>query len=107
MQNPTTRGRTRPARMPRMGGGNRGVATTGGAGGAPSATQRATRFLPGFLQPSWMHEVLLELKKVQWPTFQETRNLTMVVLVVAAILGVFLGGLDAGFNWVLEHTLLG
>jgi preprotein translocase subunit SecE len=47
-----------------------------------------------------------ELRKVTWPTRQETVNLTIVVLVVAAVLGIFLGGVDYGFNWILERTLL-
>jgi preprotein translocase subunit SecE len=47
-----------------------------------------------------------ELRKVTWPTRQETINLTIVVLVVAAALGLFLGGLDYVFNWFLERTLL-
>lgn len=86
----------RGARMPRT--------TTPGTG---VATRQKVRWLPGFLQPSWFLEVWSELKKVQWPTRQETLNLTLVVLVVATALGLFLGGIDAGFNWIIENVLLG
>ena len=77
------------------------------SGAAIGPATGRVRFLPGMLQPAWFREILIELRKVQWPTVQETRNLTLVVLVVSAALGMFLGGLDAGFNWLIEHTLLG
>jgi preprotein translocase subunit SecE len=47
-----------------------------------------------------------ELRKVSWPTREETINLTIVVVVVAAALGLFLGGVDYVFNWIMERTLL-
>lgn len=92
------RGSNRPVRMPR--------ATPPRAGAGGTATRTRVRGLPSFLQPAWFLEIFTELKKVQWPTRQETINLTLVVVVVAAALGLFLGGLDAGFNWIIEHTLL-
>jgi preprotein translocase subunit SecE len=58
------------------------------------------------LQPRWFREVRDELRKVTWPTVEQTRSLTLVVLVVAALLGLFLGGLDYGFNWLIENTVL-
>ncbi len=90
-------------------GSNRGGRTPRGPSlrVGPTTTARArVRGLPSFLQPAWFQEIFVELKKVQWPTRQETINLTMVVVVVATALGLFLGGLDAGFNWLIEHTLL-
>jgi len=74
--------------------------------GAAVAPGERVKGMPSILQPAWFREVFTELKKVQWPTRQETVNLTLVVLVVAVALGLFLGGLDAIFNWVIEHTLL-
>lgn len=58
------------------------------------------------MSPQWFRDVMSELRKVTWPTRQETINLTIVVLVVAAALGIFLGGLDFVFNWIIENTLL-
>src|SRR5215207_4201983 len=55
--------------------------------------------LRGLMSPQWFRDVVSELRKVTWPTRQETANLTMVVVVVAAALGLFLGGIDYGFNW--------
>jgi preprotein translocase subunit SecE len=62
--------------------------------------------LRGLMSPQWFRDVMSELRKVTWPTRQETINLTIVVLVVAAALGIFLGGLDFVFNWIIENTLL-
>jgi preprotein translocase subunit SecE len=39
-----------------------------------------------------------ELKKVNWPTGQEARNLTTIVLIVIASMAIFLGLLDILFS---------
>ena len=41
-----------------------------------------------------------ELRKVTWPTREETRNLTIVVLGISAAVGLFLGGLDQLLAWL-------
>jgi len=46
------------------------------------------------------------LRKVVWPSRQDTVHLTVVVLIVATIIGLALGGLDLGFAWLAEHILL-
>ena len=50
--------------------------------------------------------IIDELRKVVWPSRQETANLTVVVLVVAIAVGIFLGAIDFGLNRVVEETLL-
>jgi preprotein translocase subunit SecE len=35
-----------------------------------------------------------EIKKVTWPDWETTRNLTVLVIVMAVFLGVLLGGID-------------
>ncbi len=97
VQNKPAKNASRPVRLPR-------ATTTRGTSAAAQAGR--VRFLPDVLQPAWIRAVVNELKKVQWPTRQETMNLTMVVIVVSLALGLFLGGLDAAFNWIIEHTLL-
>jgi preprotein translocase SecE subunit len=37
-----------------------------------------------------------EIRKVTWPDQQTTRSLTIVVIIMAIILGSLLGGIDAG-----------
>jgi preprotein translocase subunit SecE len=52
-------------------------------------------------------EVVEELKKAHWPTRQEALRLSLLVLVVCAIVGGILGGLDYGFTKLLATLLLG
>ncbi len=85
----------RPA-APTPGGGPSGAPT-------PSAAPRKQRFAAlRRLQPRLITDVASELKKVTWPTFAETRHLTLVVASVAVVMGLFLGGVDLLFGWVVE-----
>ena len=43
-------------------------------------------------------EVVSELRRVTWPTRQETMRLTMMVLAVAVAIGAFLGLIDLAFS---------
>ncbi len=45
----------------------------------------------------FVREVMAELKKVTWPTRAETLKLTVVVIVISVIVGVFIGILDSTF----------
>lgn len=56
--------------------------------------------------PSFLDEIISELKKVTWPTREETAYLTMVVIVVAVAAGVILGAVDIFFNWLIDRLLL-
>ena len=56
--------------------------------------------------PAWLDDIWSELKKVTWPTREETAYLTMVVIVVAVAVGVLLGGVDILFSWVIDQLLL-
>ena len=51
-------------------------------------------------------EIITELRKVVWPTRQDTVHLTIVVIVVSVIIGAMLGGIDIGFGWIIDNTLL-
>ena len=50
-----------------------------------------------YLAESWS-----ELKKVTWPTREQTRNLTVLVFVVSAIVGVFIAAWDIAFLSVVK-----
>ena len=91
----------RPSRATAVSGPGQGQRSV-----APSRSAMPAGGLRGLLSPQWFRDVMSELRKVTWPTRQETINLTIVVLVVAAALGIFLGGLDYVFNWIIENTLL-
>jgi preprotein translocase subunit SecE len=56
--------------------------------------------------PGWADDIISELKKVTWPTRDETAYLTMVVIVVSVVVGSALGGIDVAFNWLINHLLL-
>ena len=56
--------------------------------------------------PRFFKDIIAELKKVTWPTREETTRLTFAVVVVSVAMGLTLGGIDIGFNWVVDHTLL-
>ncbi len=72
----------------------------------PQREAREGRGLLGLIRPRWAEEIIAELRKVTWPSREETWYLTVVVLVVAGAAGLFLGGVDMFFNWAIQHTLL-
>lgn len=45
----------------------------------------------------YLRDSRIELKKVNWPTREQTVNLTVVVCVVCVAIALFLGGLDFVF----------
>jgi len=57
-------------------------------------------------RPRWIMDIISELRKVVWPSRPDTIHLTVVVLIVSVIIGLFLGGVDIGFAWLVEHVLL-
>ncbi|HEX5141470.1 MAG TPA: preprotein translocase subunit SecE [Dehalococcoidia bacterium] len=72
--------------------------------GAKPPTQQKRRFRPRL--PGWIDDIISELKKVTWPTRDETMYLTMVVIVVAVLVGALLGGVDIFFSWLIDRLLL-
>ncbi len=51
---------------------------------------------------SYIGEIISELKKVVWPTREEARRLTIMVLIIAGAIGLFLGVTDYGFTRFME-----
>jgi preprotein translocase subunit SecE len=49
--------------------------------------------------------VVQELKRVTWPTREETMRLTLMVIAVSATVGVFLGLVDIAFSRVFDVIL--
>jgi preprotein translocase SecE subunit len=72
----------------------------------PQRQAREQRGLGGLLRPRWATDIIGELRKVTWPSREETQYLTFVVLVVAVAFGLFLGGVDMFFNWVIDNTII-
>lgn len=53
--------------------------------------------LPSAGPIQFLREVVSELKKVNWPTKNETIRLTGVVIIISAVVAAFIGGLD----WIM------
>jgi preprotein translocase subunit SecE len=51
-------------------------------------------------------DIYTELRKVVWPSREDTVHLTVVVVIVTLILGAILGAIDIGFGWLIDNTLL-
>ena len=49
-----------------------------------------------FIEESWS-----ELKKVTWPTWEQTRNLTVLVFVISAAVGAYIAVFDALFTFIV------
>lgn len=53
----------------------------------------------------YVGEVISELKKVVWPTREETRRLTVMVIIIAGSIGVFLAVWDYGFTRFMDWII--
>ena len=65
---------------------------------SPETTRRAGGF-------KLFGEVASELRRVTWPTREETVRLTLIVLAISAAVGAFLGLVDIGFTRVFSIIL--
>lgn len=54
---------------------------------------------------AFLGEVRVELEKVSWPTPRQTINLTLVVLIVSLIVGLYIGGIDLALTTLTEKIL--
>jgi len=57
-------------------------------------------------RPRFLTDIINELRKVVWPSRQEATYLTFVVVIVAILIGAALGGIDIGFGWLIDETIL-
>ncbi len=53
----------------------------------------------------FIQEALAEIKKVAWPTKEETYNYTLAVILVSIAVAIFLGGLDYLFSNIIKLIL--
>ena len=54
---------------------------------------------------TFLKEVKKEIKKINWPTKQETMRYTVIVIGVSVGVAVFLGGLDFIFNSLITRFI--
>ncbi len=55
---------------------------------------------------SFLKEVRQELKKVTWPTRQDTTRYTIIVIVISLGVALFLGAADLLFQWLLQKFVV-
>ena len=53
----------------------------------------------------FVQEVLLEFRRVTWPSRQELSNSTVVVLALTVVVAFFLGGVDIGLSKLVQGVL--
>ncbi len=82
-------------------GANKPVRPAAGGSGASGGGKTAAA---GNTRPRWwdrqrenIRNIMAELAKVTWPTRDETRNLTIVVIGISVVLGTVLATIDALF----------
>ncbi len=84
----------------------RSLPRTGPSRAAPRREGRSALGGVASWRPRFAMDIISELRKVVWPSRQDTVHLTIVVLFVAALVGAILGGIDIGFGWLIDNTLL-
>lgn len=70
----------------------------------PSRPARG-RLLQEQLNLNFFQEAIGELRKVHWPTREQARNLTILVIAVSVFVGIILGGVDFVYEKVFEFIL--
>lgn len=56
----------------------------------------------GFKAWGFTQEARTEIRKVVWPTRQETTHTTIIVIVMVVVAGLFLWGIDSLFLWLIS-----
>ena len=55
---------------------------------------------------TFLKEVKMEMKKVNWPTREETIKHTLMVIGVSSVVAAFLGSLDILFTTLIDKYLI-
>lgn len=53
-----------------------------------------------------VRNVITELRKVSWPSRDETVRLTLIVLVITIVVALILGAIDYGFSRLIDSVLI-
>ena len=73
---------------------------TGSGGGQPTAQPgRIARFF------QFLRDVRNELRKVTWPTFDELKKATTVIVIFVTLLGILIGLMDSFFQFVFVKAV--
>ena len=72
---------------------------TGGDRELRSAPGRIARFI------QFLRDVRNELRKVTWPTFDELKKATTVIIIFVTVLGIMIGLMDSFFQWLFVKVV--
>lgn len=63
--------------------------------------------MSNILNKSWtfLKEVRMQIKKIDWPTAKESFKYTLVVLFISFLMAGFLGGIDFGLSILLKNLI--
>ncbi len=53
----------------------------------------------------FLREVKVEMSKVSWPTLEELKNSTKVVIVAVILITIFIGVVDRVLGWIIGHLM--
>jgi preprotein translocase subunit SecE len=53
----------------------------------------------------YLKEVIQQLKKVTWPTWEDLKGSTMVVIFFSIVMGVYIAAIDLGLAKIVEMFL--
>ena len=53
----------------------------------------------------FFREVRNELRKVTWPTFDELKKATTVIIIFVSLLGILIGLMDAAFQFIFVKAV--
>jgi preprotein translocase subunit SecE len=53
----------------------------------------------------FLREVKVEMSKVSWPTVEELKNSTKVVIVAVILITIFIGVVDRILGWVIGQLM--
>jgi preprotein translocase subunit SecE len=53
----------------------------------------------------FFHDVVVEFRRVSWPSRREVVGSTTVVIVLTVILALFLAGVDNALSWIVSRIL--
>ncbi len=54
------------------------------------------------VKPGFFGDIVEEMKKVSWPSRQQTIRLTVIVITISLIIGIYIGTIDILLTKVLE-----
>lgn len=71
-----------------------------------AAKFKIVRFIGKIIFPAYLRNSWQELKKVTWPNWQQSRKLTVAVLIFALIFGAIVAVVDYGLDKIFKDILL-